>query len=90
MGKQKPMTPYERLRRECVSWAFSVVFPKQRAMFILPKGRLREGWSLDDVAERVAAAKTLGWRVEMVVADNGDLRMEYVKQPEGAPLAIRP
>lgn len=90
MTRRKPETPYARLLRECRQWAFTVEYPKRRTMFVFPKSKLREGWSLDDVAQRVQAAKTLGWRVEIVVAENGDLVTQYVREPDDAPWAIRP
>ena len=90
MSKPKPETPYARLLRECRQWAFRVKYPKHRTMFVFPKAKLREGWSLDDVAHRVEAANTLGWSVEIVVAENGDLVVRYVKNAPDAPLVIRP
>lgn len=90
MTRQKPVTPYARLQSECRQWAFEVANPARRTMFVVPKAKLREGWTLDDVAQRVQAAKTLGWRVELVTNNAGDLLMQYVENPPAAPWAIQP
>ena len=88
MTKPKPITPYERLRREAAQWAFSVANPIRRRMFTFSKDKLGLGWSLFDVKERVAAADQLGWNVEIVVDANGDLVFRYVQRPPDAPWSI--
>ena len=87
--KQKPKTPYQHLIEKCKEWAFSVVYPHRSTMFVVPKGRLSEGWYLLDVYERTKAADQLGYDVLLVAADSG-LEMSYRKRPDATPYEIVP
>lgn len=80
-NRPKPVTPYERLIRKAMQFESAVVFPRRKEMWTYQADRLAEGWRLDDLASRVAAADTLGWDVRLKVKD-GALVVEYVKRPE--------
>ena len=89
MAKQKPKTPYQHLIEKCKTWAFSVVYPRRTIMFVIPKARLSEAWTLADVYERTKAADQLGYDVVLVAADRG-LEMFYRKRPKTTPWEIAP
>lgn len=80
--RNKPITPYERLMKEHQDFRWKVKYPKVLEMWHYPKARLADRWSLVDLNERVAAASTLGYDVQLYATDQG-LEVKYVqKRPE--------
>jgi len=80
---------YTRLKEQASAWAKTVMRPREILMWRYPKGRLMEGWRLNDLAERTASASQLGYRVELRNADAG-LEVWYVKMPDVCPYEILP
>ena len=80
--KKKPITPYQRLMTDFMDFQRKVRFPSIVAMWNYPKAKLCENWNLSDLYERVAAAKQLGYDVQLYATDAG-LEVKYVqKRPE--------
>lgn len=79
--KEKPKNPYQRLLDDVKKFACSVKYAHRKVMWVYPKGRLKEGWKLDDLYERAKAADQLGYDVRIVAGDDG-LRVEYVKRAD--------
>lgn len=77
--KTKPVTPYQRLLKAAQDFTRKLNVRTSKTMFFYPKNRLREGWTLHEVYERVTAAETLGYDV-MLSADAAGLHMRYVKK----------
>lgn len=75
----KRANPYTTLRDECAVWISRALNRRRTIMWRYPKGRLGERWTLTDLYERVAAAKQLGYSVELEAADDG-LNVWYVKK----------
>lgn len=73
--------PYNTLLSQAKKFAFSVKHPHTRTMWLYPKDKLAENWSLDGLAHRVQAADQLGYDVKLVVED-GALVVKYVKRFE--------
>ncbi len=86
--KDKPKTPYQRLLDDIKEWTRKVRFRHEKVMWNYPKGRLKEGWSLNDLWERVAAAEQLGYDVQLVANDDG-LRVYYRKRVPDVPYSWR-
>jgi len=80
---------YTRLKERAAAWAKTVMRPHEILMWRYPKERLTEGWRLDDLAERTASAKQLGYRVELRTVDKG-LEVWYVSMPDVCPYEILP
>ena len=83
------INPYTALRDECREWARSVLRPQTREMWTYSADQMKEGYALTTLHARVAAADQLGWDVRLRARPNGDLFVEYVNRPPGAPWAIR-
>jgi hypothetical protein len=79
--KNKPVTPYDRLIRAVRRYVSSVLYPKKKTMWVYPKDKLSQGWSLSDLYERVAAADQLGYDVRLRIGETG-LVVEYVERPK--------
>lgn len=84
----KRINPYTRLQQECSEWARKVKYRDRRVMFRYPKNSLNEKWSLSDLYERVAAAKQLGYSVELEAGNDG-ITVKYVKDIPEPPWEIR-
>ena len=78
--RQKPKTQYQYLLEDVTQFAHNVKYPHRRTMWRYPKDRLKEGWSLLDLSERVQAADQLSYDVRLVWNDEEGLRVEYVKR----------
>lgn len=80
--KTKPITPYQRLLEDFNTFMRKVRFPRIVAMWTYPKARLGEVWGLNDLYQRVEAAKQLGYDVQLYATAEG-LEVKYVqKRPE--------
>lgn len=79
--REKPITPYARLKEIVLRVIGRVKYPHQVEMWIYPKDRLKENWSLAELYERVAAADQLGYDVFLCVGKDG-LRVIYRKRPD--------
>ena len=84
------VNPYTALKQSCRNWARQVLSPRCIGMWSYPAARLRDGWSLLDLKERVAAADQLGYDVRLRVDGDGGLVVQYVKRPPDPPWEIRP
>lgn len=85
----KRITPYERLRQSAHDFACKVKYPRRCQMWLYPKDKLTESWSLHKLAERVAAAHQLGHDVMLSVSETGDLVVEYVEKRPDTPWQFR-
>ncbi len=79
MPRSKPITPYERLLREFNRFQSKVKFPKKRNMWTYEKDKLGRGWELNTLYQRVAAAETLGYDVQLYATEHG-LEVKYVQK----------
>lgn len=87
-AKQKPITPYERLKAAFLKYVSSVEYPHTKLMWSYPKAKLSDGWSLIDLAERVSAAEQLGYDV-VLRSDDGGLKVLYRKKHAETPWELR-
>jgi hypothetical protein len=85
--RAKPINPYQRLQDEMRKYASAVEFPTRKLMWMYPKAKVGEAWHLAALAERVAAADQLGFRVELKNTDEG-LQVWYVKRPPERPYSL--
>jgi hypothetical protein len=85
---EKRINPYTRLKEIGTEWANKIRFRDQRGMWFYPKKRLHEGWSLDDLYERVSAAEQLGYVVELKATEDG-LEVVYLKELPPTPFEFR-
>ena len=67
------------LRVEANKFFDKIICRDTRGMFLYPKNRLKEGWSLTDVYERTTAAQELGWTV-ILRADADGLHVDYAQK----------
>jgi len=88
MSKYKPVTPYQRLLTEMRDYCDSVDYRPSKTMWLYPKAKLGESWSLLDLYERVAAAEQLGHDVMLEAVADG-LRVTYVRKIPMRPWAAR-
>jgi hypothetical protein len=78
--KQKPVNPYTRLANEICKWMDSAFDARHtRTMWVFPKSKLSDGWSLVETWERTAAAAQLGYEVHLEATDEG-LHVIYKKK----------
>lgn len=79
--KKKPANPYNALLERARQYAFDVKYRHRTALCTYPKvaNGDQNGYRLDDLACRVAAADQLGYDVQLSVKD-GDLIAQYVKR----------
>jgi len=81
VSKAKPITPYERLLDNTREFRVSVEFAHRVRVWSYPKAKLKDGWRLDDLFERVGAADQLGYDVVLLAKEEG-LIVEYRKRPK--------
>lgn len=84
----KKENPYLRLKRVALEWVVTVNFPHIKTMWNYPIKDLKTGWQLQDLYERTAAAKTLGYDVVLEANDDG-LRVIYRKKPASMPWELQ-
>lgn len=77
----KRKNPYTALLEEAKRGFFKFQYPKRKSMFFFEKSKLKTGWTLDEVYQRVSAADTLGWEVILEAKDDG-LHMTYRERAE--------
>lgn len=76
------MNPYTTLKNSFSEWVNKAINRRRVPMWTYPKSKLSDSWTLRDLAERVAAAKQLGFEVHLR-SDDAGLHVEYVsKLPE--------
>lgn len=80
----KRKNPYQMLLDRIIKFCGEVRHRHTRTMFVYPKDRLAEGWSLSDLYQRAAAAEQLGYDV-VVSAEAQGLMVRYVKKPPTVP-----
>jgi hypothetical protein len=85
----KRVSPYTTLKKEAEDWARKVAHPHRKVMWTYPKEKLKEGWNVSDLAERVAAADQLGYDVKLENRTEG-LTVIYVKRPPDVPYLFAP
>lgn len=88
--KAKPITPYQRLRDAARKVGSQILHPKKTFLFRYPKDEVKKatGYRLDDLAERVQAAKQLGFEVHLSWDDEQGLVAHYVKKVDVEPIAF--
>lgn len=84
MSAPKRESPYMRLRRIGVEWINEVRYARIISLWTYPKAKLREGWGLADLYERIMAADKLGYDVILRATDAG-IEAKYRKRPSDAP-----
>ncbi len=87
--RDKPITPYERLRRECFQWAMTVRNPRTVSMWCYTKADLARGWDLTELFQRVSAADQLGYDVVLSASGEG-LSVKYRRRPPDMPWGLHP
>lgn len=78
--------PYVLLKERVRAWASSVLYPRRKHLFLFKK-EILASCTLEATYQRVTAAQTLGWRVEVKATEEG-LTFEYVEQPSTTPWEI--
>ena len=81
--------PYNRLRRIGQEYVDAINGRREQIMFRYPKAKLKDGWRLEDLAERTAAAKQLGYEVQLRVTDE-HLEVWYVQKLPRSPVEFWP
>lgn len=81
-GRVKPKTPYQHLLEDIQDWARTVAYRHEVLMWRYPKARLTEGWTLNELYERVTAAEQLGYDVQLRADDDGLLVYYKKKVPD--------
>jgi hypothetical protein len=79
-AKPKPINPYARLLSEFRQFLSNVRYPERKRLWVYPKAKLREGFRLDGLAERIAAADLLGYDTILTSTDEG-LVVTFRKRP---------
>ncbi len=87
--------PYTVLKEGVLKFIGQIKFPTQVFLWRYAKEELSDGWNLENIFERTAAANALGYRVEIRAVVSGDkkgLEVWYVKNPDYnvLPWQIRP
>lgn len=80
MNREKPITPYQRLLTRVKNLAWAVKYARRKTMWVYPKARLNETWTLGDLYERARAADQLGYDVVLKPTDEA-LVVQYVERP---------
>lgn len=73
------LNPYTRLKQVGQEFFAKIKYRRKELMWTYPKDQLNEFWDLYSLNERVAAAKQLGYAVELKATNKG-LEVWYVKQ----------
>ena len=78
--KTKRTNPYSALLEEIKAWMRKLKYRHTASMFYWTADKLtpQNSWRLDDVYQRVQAAKTLGYEV-VIEADEKGMAMKYKK-----------
>ena len=76
-GALKRVSPYTALRGEIVNFCRKIRFPRVVTCWSYPKDKLGESWRLDALAERVQAAKLIGFETVLEVGENGSLAVKF-------------
>ena len=63
--KRQIKTPYQRLAEQFDAFKVRVKHPRTIQMWLYPKDRLLEGWSMASMYDRTAAAAQLGYDVQI-------------------------
>jgi hypothetical protein len=83
----KPINPYITLKGRFSKFVDGCILRNPKVMWIYPKEKLSSNWSLKDLYERTAAAKQLGFDVQISAEDEG-LVVKYLKQLPSRPWDI--
>ena len=81
------VNPYDALKKRFNEYVNAVEYRMRKKMFIYPKHKLTEGYLLDTLYERVAAAEQLGFDVLLKATDEG-LVAQYIKKLPDRPYDI--
>ncbi len=82
---EKRLMPYARLLKDVREWAYKVIYPHNPTIFTFANAKGYDTqWRLCDLYQRVAAADTLGYDVELKIVGN-DLVARYRKKIPDAP-----
>ena len=77
--KTKRIMPYQRLMERFKKFANEVEYRKRVTMWLYPKDKLKDGWPLDSLYERVQTAEQLGYDV-CLFATTGGLEVKYAEK----------
>jgi hypothetical protein len=83
----KPINPYTTLKDKFRKFADACEYRKPKTMWMYPKEKLGNNWSLKDLFERVAAADQIGFDVGLFATDEG-LVVKYLKKIPERPWEI--
>jgi hypothetical protein len=86
--KTKRKNPYQMLLEDAKKYAREAKYRRAVLMWTYDKAKLGNGWSLNELYERTAAAKQLGYDVVLEATADG-LCVKYVKTVPDAPWAFR-
>jgi hypothetical protein len=85
----KPITPYQRLKRRGAELFGNIVYCRRKTMFTLKAAGGTTTFRLSDVLQRIHAAQQIGFEV-VAVAEGEDIRLEYrPARPETIPYEFR-
>lgn len=73
------VNPYTALLERAKQFATAVKHPRRKLMWRYPSNRMKEAWTLGDLAERTRAADQLGYDVRLEWTDEG-LNVFYVER----------
>jgi hypothetical protein len=82
MGKR--LNPYSRLLNEIREYMRDLRYRHTKIMWRYSKNTLGDGWDLNQLYERVAAAGQLGYEVKLIASDKG-LEVIYQKEVPNIP-----
>lgn len=79
--------PYHDLKRRFREFVNACVMRPRKTMWVYARSRLAEGWALDNLYERCAAAEQIGYEVQIKATDEG-LVVQYVKKLPDRPYDV--
>jgi hypothetical protein len=75
----KPINPYMTLKGRFRDFINACINRRPKTMWLYPKVKLGNNWTLDDLYHRVAAAEQLGFDVGLFATNEG-LEVRYLKK----------
>jgi len=75
----KPINPYITLKGRFRDFINVCINRRPKTMWLYPKSKLGNNWTLDDLYQRVSAAEQLGFDVGLFATEEG-LAVRYLKK----------